>query len=80
MRKSLKKQILRGAQDDKDYVSNFGDRTLDDCWACMRLCLREKAGIEFVREEDLEDCSGAQAQRLRAAADPDGAIVFGDDL
>ena len=28
MRKSLKKQILRGAQDDKDYVSNFGDRTL----------------------------------------------------
>jgi hypothetical protein len=29
MRKSLKKQILRGAQDDKDYVSNFGDRTLD---------------------------------------------------
>ncbi len=28
MRKSLEKQILRSAQDDRDFVSNFGDSTL----------------------------------------------------
>ena len=28
MRESLEKQILRCAQDDRDFVSNFGDRTL----------------------------------------------------
>jgi hypothetical protein len=45
MRKSLKKQILRGAQDDKDYVSNFGDRTLAESMKRGRFLGGEKLQI-----------------------------------